>query len=283
MMQEHIEALDDEVLGVAHRLRAARHVQAARRGALQLPRQSRAADAHPVSRMSFLAPLFFVGLAAIAVPIFVHLIQRERKNIVEFPSLMFLRQHSVPVGGAPPDPQLAAAAAAAPAHGAARRGVLAAVLRRRSRAGRGGRDRGAREVVILLDRSASMGYGDHWARAQDEAQEDRRTTRRRGPGDARPVRHGRRRGRARRRPIAAGSSGAIDAAKVSSDGTRYAPGAAARAEPAEPVRRCRARRPISSPTSRESGWERQEEIHLPEGATLTPVSVADAGHGGPRR
>jgi hypothetical protein len=42
--------------------------------------------------MSFLAPLFFVGLAAVAVPIFVHLIQRERKDIIEFPSLMFLQR-----------------------------------------------------------------------------------------------------------------------------------------------------------------------------------------------
>jgi hypothetical protein len=28
---------------------------------------------------------------------------------------------------------------------------------------------GAREIVILLDQSASMGYGDHWARAQEAA------------------------------------------------------------------------------------------------------------------
>ena len=28
---------------------------------------------------------------------------------------------------------------------------------------------GTREVVILLDQSASMGYGDHWTRARDEA------------------------------------------------------------------------------------------------------------------
>ena len=42
--------------------------------------------------MSFLSPLFFLGLAAIAVPILVHLIQRERSNVVEFPSLMFLRK-----------------------------------------------------------------------------------------------------------------------------------------------------------------------------------------------
>ncbi len=42
--------------------------------------------------MSFLAPLFLVGLAALAVPVIVHLIQRERKDIIEFPSLMFIRK-----------------------------------------------------------------------------------------------------------------------------------------------------------------------------------------------
>src|SRR5678816_973754 len=41
---------------------------------------------------SFLSPLFFAGLAAIAVPVLVHLIQRERKRVVEFPSLMFVRR-----------------------------------------------------------------------------------------------------------------------------------------------------------------------------------------------
>jgi hypothetical protein len=42
--------------------------------------------------MAFLAPLFFIGLAAIAVPIIVQLIQRERKDVIYFPSLMFLRK-----------------------------------------------------------------------------------------------------------------------------------------------------------------------------------------------
>src|SRR6266852_6059303 len=42
--------------------------------------------------MSFLTPLFLVGLAALAIPILIHLIQRERKRVVEFPSLMFLRR-----------------------------------------------------------------------------------------------------------------------------------------------------------------------------------------------
>ena len=42
--------------------------------------------------MSFLAPLFFIGLGAIVVPILVHLIQRERKRVIEFPSLMFIQK-----------------------------------------------------------------------------------------------------------------------------------------------------------------------------------------------
>ena len=42
--------------------------------------------------MAFLAPLFLIGAAAIAVPIIVHLIQRERKDVIEFPSLMFIRR-----------------------------------------------------------------------------------------------------------------------------------------------------------------------------------------------
>ena len=42
--------------------------------------------------MSFLAPLFLLGLGAIAVPILMHLIQRERKRVIEFPSLMFVRR-----------------------------------------------------------------------------------------------------------------------------------------------------------------------------------------------
>src|SRR6186713_1776924 len=98
--------------------------------------------------MSFLAPLFLAGLVAVAVPILVHLIQRERKNIVEFPSLLLMRITAMLLlvaAFARPffevDPVKAAAAAT-----------------------------GAREVVILLDRSASMGYGDHWSKAKAEAQ-----------------------------------------------------------------------------------------------------------------
>src|ERR1043165_8154886 len=42
--------------------------------------------------MAFLTPAFLAGLAALAIPVLLHLIQRERKRVVEFPSLMFLKR-----------------------------------------------------------------------------------------------------------------------------------------------------------------------------------------------
>ena len=106
--------------------------------------------------MSFLAPLFFAGLAAIAVPIIVHLIQRERKDIIEFPSLMFIRKipyqsverrriHNWPL-------LLLRAAAMALLIAAFARPFFVVDPVRAAAA-----TSGAREVVILLDRSASMG------------------------------------------------------------------------------------------------------------------------------
>src|SRR5688500_6460590 len=113
--------------------------------------------------MSFLTPLFLLGLAGLAVPVIIHLIQRERKNVVHFPSLMFLQRipyQSVRRRRVRNWPllllRLAALAliVAAFARPFLRRQALAAAA-----AG------GAREVVVLLDRSYSMGYGDRWARA----------------------------------------------------------------------------------------------------------------------
>src|SRR6185503_6022096 len=113
--------------------------------------------------MSFLTPLFLLGLATLAVPVIIHLIQRERKNVVQFPSLMFLRRipyQSVRRRRIRNWPllllRLAALAliVAAFARPFLRRDTLVAAA-----AG------GAREVVVLIDRSYSMGYGDRWARA----------------------------------------------------------------------------------------------------------------------
>jgi len=114
--------------------------------------------------VSFLAPLFFAGLVALAVPILVHLTHKERKDVVVFPSLMFLSRIPyqavrkqrirhwllfalrclalILLALAFARPFLDRPAAAAPV-----------------------RSLGARELVILLDRSYSMDYGDRWSRA----------------------------------------------------------------------------------------------------------------------
>jgi hypothetical protein len=42
--------------------------------------------------MSFLNPLFLLGIAAVAAPVLVHLVRRSRARRVEFPSLMFVRR-----------------------------------------------------------------------------------------------------------------------------------------------------------------------------------------------
>src|SRR4029453_8655457 len=119
--------------------------------------------------MAFLAPLFFAALATLAIPILIHLTQRERKQIVEFPSLMFLQRipyQSVRRRRIRDWPLLAMRLAA----------ILLIVLA----FSRPFFERpvsvlasaaGPREVVILLDRSYSMGYGDRWARAQAEARQ----------------------------------------------------------------------------------------------------------------
>jgi aerotolerance regulator-like protein/VWA domain-containing protein len=221
--------------------------------------------------MSFLAPLFFVGLAALAVPVLVHLIQRERKDIVEFPSLMFLRK--IPYQSVERRRihnwlllMLRAAAMA----------LLVAAFARpflfRNPLQAAGPANGAREIVILLDRSASMGYGDHWQKAQQAARkavegvgrEDQATLILFGTGTEEAVRATSDRGRLQT---------AIDAATVSSEATRYAP--ALRWAQSHLTRSALPRKEVVFISDfQKTGWERQEEIHMPEGTVITPVSVA---------
>jgi len=116
--------------------------------------------------VSFLTPLFLLGLAALAVPVLIHLTQRERKSVVEFPSLMFLRK--IPYESVQRrrirDWLLLALRLAAIAL------IVTAFsrpfLRGSNLAAAAG---GARDIVVLLDRSYSMGYADSWSRAQRAA------------------------------------------------------------------------------------------------------------------
>ena len=116
--------------------------------------------------MAFLAPLFFLGLATLVVPVIIHMIQRERKEVLEFPSLMFVRK--IPFHSFRRQRirhwfllLLRCAAVALLIAAFARPFVRAASLAAVTS--------GAREVVVLVDRSYSMGYGDRWDRAKAAA------------------------------------------------------------------------------------------------------------------
>ena len=222
--------------------------------------------------MSFLAPLFFAGLAAIAIPIIVHLIQKERKDVIYFPSLMFLRQ--IPYQSVERrrihNWMLLLLRAAAMAL------LIAAFSRPFFTQGATTTAQvttGAREVVIMLDRSASMGYGDHWDRARAEAHkvvatigaEDKATLVLFASKIEETVR-----ATADRSQLEA----AIDGATVSSDSTRFAP-ALRYAQSLLSRSTLPRKEAVLISDFQKSGWETHEEIRLPEGATLAPVSVAE--------
>jgi len=224
--------------------------------------------------MSFLAPLFALGLAALAIPILVHLVHKERKETTPFPSLMFLLrtpyQHSRrqrirdwllflnramvflllvaafarPVFDRPPD---AAAAVAG----------------------------GGREVVIVLDRSFSMRVGDRWSRAQAAARQALDAL---GPADRGTVVLFADQARA----VREGSGGrtvlraAIDTVAPGDAATRYAPALilAGRtlAQSELPKREV-----IVISDFQRSGWDVGEDARLPAGTTVTPIDVASPG------
>jgi hypothetical protein len=221
--------------------------------------------------MSFLAPLFLAGLAALAVPIFVHLINRERKEITEFPSLMFLQR--IPYRSVRRQKIrnwllfllrcfaviLLVAAFARPFF--AKRFAQA-----------GGALDSAREVVVLLDRSYSMGYGDQWERAREAA---RSAIGGIGANDKLTLIA------FAETPMAlnqassdqASLRAALDAVKLSSRTTKYAPALKLATKVLEES--ALARREVVLITDfQKVGWDGHEEVVLPPGAQLTNVDVS---------
>ncbi|MBI3789724.1 MAG: VWA domain-containing protein [Gemmatimonadetes bacterium] len=113
---------------------------------------------------ALLAPLFLLGVAAVAWPLIAHLAERERPDAVGFPSLAFLERTPAPLTSRRQlrDPLLFALRALAIA-------ALAFAFARPVIAPRGAAALAAtqrRDVVVLLDRSFSMRVGDRWARAR---------------------------------------------------------------------------------------------------------------------
>ena len=220
--------------------------------------------------MSFLTPLFLVCLSALAIPVLIHLIQRERKRVVEFPSLMFLRripyqsvrrrsiQHWWLLLLRAAAVLLLVAAFARPFF---QQGALVV-----NAAG------GARELVVLLDQSASIGYGDHWQQARQAARravdglsgEDRGTL-------VLFARNAEENVRATTDRLRLGQ--AIDAAKVTSGSTRYGP-ALKLAQSILSQSPMKNKQVVLVSDFQKTGWTGSEEVRLPEGTVLTPVSVA---------
>jgi len=221
--------------------------------------------------MSFLTPLFLAGLAAIAVPVIIHLIQKERKNVVAFPSLMFLRRipyQSVNRRKIRNWPllllRLAALALIVLAFA---RPFLTRDAFTAAAAG------GAREVVILLDRSYSLGYGDRWARAVDAARQaisgltasDRATLAFFDTGVEVAIRSAPDKGRL---------EAALGGAEPGAAATRFGPAlklaGSILSESALPNREV-----VLISDFQRLAWLGSEGIRLPDGTTVQAVSVAD--------
>ena len=220
--------------------------------------------------MSFLAPLFFAALALLGVPVLIHMIQRQRTEVIEFPSLMFVRKipfhslrrqrvrHWVLLLLRCAALALLIAAFARPFF---RSSVLAAVTG------------GSREVVILVDRSYSMGYGNRWERARDAARDVVRDL---APDDQATViffdsgaQSGARSTRDRASLLAA-----IDRAELGAGTTRYGPALQLAQGIFEDSDQPRLEAFLITDFQR-VGVDSAASTLLPPGTVLTPVSVAD--------
>jgi hypothetical protein len=219
--------------------------------------------------MAFLAPLFFLGLAALAIPVLIHLTQREKKMVQQFPSLMFVRRIPYQTVRRRKLRDLALLCVRL----AALMLIVAAFARpflwRPNAATAIGAT--AREVVVLLDQSYSMGYADRWDRAKAAARD---AINRLGPSD--------------RASVVLFSSGADIALRSTAEKDRLIAAmemttptpAATRFGPAlkvagsilaeSPLPRKEA---ILISDFQRSGWRGEEGARLPAGSTLTPVSI----------
>ncbi|HET7550475.1 MAG TPA: BatA and WFA domain-containing protein [Gemmatimonadaceae bacterium] len=221
---------------------------------------------------SLLAPWFLLGLAALAVPVLVHLTHRERKTVLRFPSLMFLER--IPYQSVKRQRirnlllfALRCAAVALLVLAFAR-----PFLERRSALL--GASTGARDVVVLLDRSYSMAYGDRWTRARSAVKSvvDGLSGEDRGAivyfDDA---------------AVATGSLtsdrstllAALDSVRPTAGGTRY--DAALRVAGRILGDTARERREVVLISdAQRAGWSRRELPSLPSGVRLVQVNVGDS-------
>src|SRR5436190_2923910 len=222
--------------------------------------------------MSFLTPAFLAALGALAIPVLIHLIQRERKRVIEFPSLMFVRRipyQSVRRRRIRHWALLLLRAAAVTL-------IVLAFARPffRRHAGAMAASGGAREVVILLDQSASMGYGNHFERAREAA---RQAVRGLSRDDRATLVLFSRNAEENMRATSDQPrlEAAINGARVTSGATRYGP-ALKLAESILDQSPMKRREAVLISDFQKAGWSGSEDAHFPDGMTLSTVSVAEA-------
>ena len=215
-------------------------------------------------------PAFLAGLAAIAIPVLVHLRHREREEPVRFPVAHVPRADSVPRG----------APAAVHQWPLFLLRVLAVALLVFAFARPFLRDRNApliapgaqgRELVILLDRSASMGYGTRWSRAQAAARQAVNGVGRDDRGSLVFFDQG---AAVNTRPTSDRTLllAAIDAAKPGTATTRFAPALRAAGELLAGTHLPRREALLISDFQR-TGWRGDDLDPLPEGTVLSRVNV----------
>ena len=221
---------------------------------------------------TFLAPLFLAGIAAAAVPIYLHLVQRERKDAVEFPSLMFLQRIEYRSVRRQRIRHWALLALRCLALVLLASAFARPFFRRNPDAVAGGLG-SAREIVVLLDRSYSMGYGDRWTRAQEAA---RRAVDGLRSGDRATLILFDEAAEAVTEPTAdrARLQNAIRSATPGSGGTRYAPALRTAQKVLAESNRPRREVVLVSDFQRR-GWEARDDVQLPANAVVTPVDVSD--------
>ncbi|MDH3734941.1 MAG: BatA domain-containing protein [Gemmatimonadota bacterium] len=221
--------------------------------------------------MSFLTPLFWAGLGLLAVPIIIHLTQRQRSEVTAFPSLMFLRKIPFKTSNRRRirHPLLFALRCLAIA-------LMVAAFARPFVAGPGAvAGDSARDVVILIDNSASLRYDGRWDAALDEA---RSIAGGLAEGDrAALVTFNE---RAAEEMSLTGDlltlGSAIDRLEPTDLGTRIEAGLQLAGRILDQSERAD-REVVLITDFQRTGWEDQGRSRLPDGVSLTPVSLAGDG------
>ena len=221
--------------------------------------------------LTFLVPLFLLGLAAVVVPIVVHLTRRQRKNVVMFPSLMFLEkvpyqeqrrrriQHWLLLAMRAAALSLLAIAFARPFMDDTELGL--------------GATGGPREIVVLVDQSYSMELGDQLAVARQGAAEVFAGL---GPLDRASLVTFTQGARVLARSTAdrARLTTAVDTVQLSSGSTRYGPALKVAQAILEESQLANGEVYLFSDFQR-TGWIGDEGIRLPPGSRFIPRSTGD--------